>query len=164
LRVGLGAFNVGIGGGHDAEKLPAQEPEIKPVRQDSRVKVVTRRRAPRLDKCSKDGNGVFARFDPGPGPTRSIPPPKIYSVLKTPTITAMFPSRLFVLFGLSLLLGGCATYQMGNDHADDNGSYSGGTLNSPVTDQNPHVGGDSSYPSSVDDEGRQQVPPGKTDY
>jgi hypothetical protein len=73
-------------------------------------------------------------------------------------------SRLFVLFAFSLLLGGCASYQMGNDHAGENGSYSEGTLNSPVTDQNPHVGGDSSYPSSVSDEGRQQVPPGQTDY
>jgi hypothetical protein len=53
---------------------------------------------------------------------------------------------------------------MGNDHAGDNGSYTGGTLNSPVTDQNPHVGGDASYPSSVSDQGRQQVPPGQTAY
>ena len=73
-------------------------------------------------------------------------------------------SRLAVVCGFALLLGGCTSYQMGNDHAGDIGSYSGGTLNSPVTDQNPHVGGDSSYPSSVSDEGRQQVPPGKTDY
>jgi hypothetical protein len=84
--------------------------------------------------------------------------------MKPPTITAMSTSRLAVVIGFSMLLCGCASFQMGNDHAGDNGSYSEGTLNSPVTDQNPHVGGDSSYPSSVSDEGRQQVPPGKTDY
>ena len=58
---------------------------------------------------------------------------------------------------------GCASYGLGNDHSGDIGSYSGDTLNSPVTDQNPHVGGDSSYPSSPN-QGREQVPPGKTDY
>lgn len=83
--------------------------------------------------------------------------------MKTPTIPAMLTSRLLAL-GCALLLCGCASYQMGNDHANDNGSYSGGTLNSPVTDQNPHIGGDPSYPSSVSDQGRQQVPPDKTDY
>ncbi len=95
---------------------------------------------------------------------RPVPPLRIYSLPKTRTIPAMSFSRLPALIGLSLLLGGCASYQMGNDHAGDNGSYSGGTLNSPVTDHNPHLGGDSSYPSSVSDEGRQQVPPGQTDY
>ena len=73
-------------------------------------------------------------------------------------------ARLLAVLGLVLSLGGCASYQMGNDHAGDNGSYSGSTLNSPVTDQNPHVGGDSTYPSSVSDQGRQQVPPGQTAY
>jgi hypothetical protein len=72
--------------------------------------------------------------------------------------------RLLVTLALAVSLAGCASYHMGNDHADDNGSYSGGTLNSPVTDQNPHVGGDSGYPASVSDEGRQQVPPEKVDY
>jgi hypothetical protein len=72
--------------------------------------------------------------------------------------------RLSVIAGLAVSLAGCTSYGLGNDHADDNGSYSGGTLNSPVTDQNPHVGGDQSYPSSVSDQGRQQVPPGQTDY
>jgi hypothetical protein len=84
--------------------------------------------------------------------------------MKTPMLTAMPTSRLLPLLAFTLLLGGCASYQMGNDHASDNGSYSGSTLNSPVTDQNPHVGGDSTYPSSVSDQGRQQVPPGQTDY
>lgn len=72
--------------------------------------------------------------------------------------------RLTFLLGFVLVLAGCTSYQMGNDHAGDNGSYTGGTLNSPVTDQNPHVGGDASYPSSVSDQGRQQVPPGQTAY
>jgi hypothetical protein len=72
--------------------------------------------------------------------------------------------RLVVFPGLSFLLAGCASYQLGNDHAGDNGSYTGQTLNSPVTDQNPHVGGDQSYPASVGDQGRQQVPPGQIDY
>ena len=44
-----------------------------------------------------------------------------------------------------------------------NGSYAGSTLNSPVTDQNPHPGGDSSYPSSVSDQGATPAPPDKTD-
>jgi hypothetical protein len=75
-------------------------------------------------------------------------------------------STLRSLFALALVLSlnGCAGYQMGNDHSNDNGSYSGSTLNSPVTDQNPHVGGDQNYPASVSDQGRQQVPPEKTDY
>jgi hypothetical protein len=72
--------------------------------------------------------------------------------------------RLLLVPGLTVFLAGCSSYGIGNDHADDNGSYTGATLNSPVTDQNPHVGGDQSYPSSVSDQGRQQVPPGKTDY
>jgi len=76
----------------------------------------------------------------------------------------MFFPRLLAVLGLVLSLGGCASYQWGNDHAGDNGSYSGSTLNSPVTDQNPHVGGDQNYPASVGDQGRQQVPPGQTDY
>ncbi len=76
----------------------------------------------------------------------------------------MSASRLVLLLAWAVCLPGCTSYQMGNDHAEDNGSYSGGTLNSPVTDQNPHVGGDQSYPASVSDQGRQQVPPGQTDY
>jgi hypothetical protein len=47
--------------------------------------------------------------------------------------------------------------------ADPNGSYSGSTLNSPVTDQNPHPGGDSSYPASVSDQGVTPPPPDKSD-
>ncbi len=47
--------------------------------------------------------------------------------------------------------------------AEPNGSYSGSTLNSPVTDQNPHPGGDSSYPSSVSDQGVIPPPPDKSD-
>ncbi len=72
--------------------------------------------------------------------------------------------RLFLVLGLTVFLAGCTSYNIGSDHAEDNGSYTGGTLNSPVTDQNPHVGGDQSYPASVSDQGRQQVPPSQVDY
>ncbi len=47
--------------------------------------------------------------------------------------------------------------------ATNNGSYSGSTLNSPVADQNPHPGGDQSYPSSVSDQGLTPAPPDKVD-
>jgi hypothetical protein len=81
--------------------------------------------------------------------------------------SAYFPDMIFVRIGLAVIatfsFAGCASYQLGNDHAGDIGSYSGSTLNSPVTDQNPHVGSDASYPASSDP-GREQVPPGKTDY
>ncbi len=72
--------------------------------------------------------------------------------------------RFLFAFAVIAPLAGCASYQVGNDHANDNGSYEGSTLNSSVTDQNPHVGGDQNYPASVSDQGRQQVPPGQTDY
>jgi hypothetical protein len=61
-------------------------------------------------------------------------------------------------------LAGCAAYDVGSQHGEEpNGSYSESTLNSPVTDQNPHPGGDASYPSSVSDQGREPVPPDKVD-
>jgi len=50
-----------------------------------------------------------------------------------------------------------------NEYNNPNGSYAGSTLNSSVTDQNPHPGGDSSYPASVSDQGREPVPPQKAD-
>jgi hypothetical protein len=84
--------------------------------------------------------------------------------MKPSMLAAMSTVRLLSVFSTALLLAGCTSYQMGNDHAGDNGSYTGGTLNSPVTDQNPHVGGDSTYPSSVSDQGRQQVPINQTGY
>lgn len=70
-----------------------------------------------------------------------------------------------------LLAAGFATGCSGTDaltvgssqDSAPNGSYSGSTLNSPVTDQNPHPGGDSSYPSSVSDQGKEPVPPEKAD-
>ncbi len=69
-----------------------------------------------------------------------------------------------VLFVLTLGLSGCSTYGIGSkDESDPNGSYSGATLNSPVTDQNSHVGGDPSYPSSVSDAGKPLAPPDKVD-
>jgi hypothetical protein len=61
-------------------------------------------------------------------------------------------------------LAGCAQYDVGSQHGEEqNGSYSGYTLNSPTTDQNPHPGGDASYPSSVSDQGQEPVPPDKVD-
>jgi hypothetical protein len=49
------------------------------------------------------------------------------------------------------------------DDAFNNGSYAGSTLNSPTADQNPHPGGDPSYPSSVSDQGVTPPPPDKSD-
>jgi len=78
--------------------------------------------------------------------------PKIFTVL---------------LLGLSLVVTACSganglNVGSGND-AEPNGSYSGSTLNSPVTDQNPHVGGDASYPASVSDQGVTPPPPDRAD-
>jgi len=82
-------------------------------------------------------------------------------------------SKVFTpfLFAASLALAatvtGCSganALNVGTDpDAGPNGSYSGYTLNSPVTDQNPHPGGDSSYPSSVSDQGVIPPPPDKAD-
>jgi hypothetical protein len=75
-------------------------------------------------------------------------------------------SFLFLLAGLALLSGcsGANGLNVGSDRdAEPNGSYSGSTLNSPVTDQNPHPGGDSSYPASVSDQGLEPSPPQKAD-
>jgi hypothetical protein len=64
----------------------------------------------------------------------------------------------------AFLVTGCANYNIGSQNeSEPNGSYAGSTLNSPVTDQNPHPGGDSSYPSSVSDQGKEPVPPDKVD-
>lgn len=71
---------------------------------------------------------------------------------------------VIVLLGSSLLLLGCTSYTIGSQNdSEPNGSYSGSTLNSPVTDQNPHPGGDSSYPASVSDQGVVPPPPQKVD-
>ncbi len=74
---------------------------------------------------------------------------------------------LLVAFGSIVALAGCSgsnglTVGTPAD-ATDNGSYSGSTLNSSVSDQNPHPGGDPSYPSSVSDQGVTPPPPAKTD-
>ncbi len=78
--------------------------------------------------------------------------PKIFSML---------------LPALALFITGCSGVNglnVGTDpDSGPNGSYSGQTLNSPVTDQNPHPGGDNSYPSSVSDQGVVPPPPDKTD-
>jgi hypothetical protein len=69
-----------------------------------------------------------------------------------------------LLLTLAAFLTGCAQYNVGSSQeSGPNGSYAGSTLNSPVTDQNPHPGGDSSYPSSVSDQGKEPVPPQKVD-
>jgi hypothetical protein len=69
-----------------------------------------------------------------------------------------------LLLGLAICLAGCSTYEVGSkSESDPNGSYSGSTLNSPVTDENPHVGGDPSYPSSVSDQGKPLATPDKLD-
>jgi len=72
-----------------------------------------------------------------------------------------------LLLGLALIATGCSGVNglnVGTDpDAGPNGSYSGSTLNSPVTDQNPHPGGDPSYPASVSDQGVAPSPPLKDD-
>jgi hypothetical protein len=70
---------------------------------------------------------------------------------------------LAILLALPLGLTGCASYTIGSSHdSEPNGSYAGSTLNSPVTDQNPHVGGDQSYPASPDT-GKPLAAPDKLD-
>ena len=79
-------------------------------------------------------------------------------------IPPMSKISVFLLLTLTVLTTGCTTYTVGSKNdADPNGSYSGSTLNSPVTDQNPHVGGDASYPASVSDQGETPPPPQKVD-
>jgi hypothetical protein len=72
-----------------------------------------------------------------------------------------------LLLGLTLMATGCSGANGLNvgsgEDAEPNGSYSGSTLNSPVTDQNPHPGGDSSYPAAVSDQGVVPPPPDKSD-
>ena len=72
-----------------------------------------------------------------------------------------------IFVGVCLVASGCSgsnALTVGTPaDATDNGSYSGATLNSPVTDQNPHPGGDASYPSSVSDQGVIPPPPQKSD-
>jgi hypothetical protein len=79
----------------------------------------------------------------------------------------MLKSFAAFLLGSALILTGCSGANGLNvgssEDAAPNGSYSGATLNSPVTDQNPHPGGDPSYPSSVSDQGVTPPPPNKTD-
>ncbi len=72
--------------------------------------------------------------------------------------------RLLPLLALALAVAGCTSYTVGSaGESNPNGSYSGYTLNSPVTDQNPQVGGDSSaYPSSADP-GKPLATPDKLD-
>ncbi len=78
-------------------------------------------------------------------------------------------SKIFtaLLLGMVLVLTACSGANgltVGTpDDAQNNGSYSGATLNSPVTDQNPHPGGDASYPASVSDQGVIPPPPEKSD-
>ena len=76
-------------------------------------------------------------------------------------VTFAMTKPYLLLPGILLALTGCAHsgYDIGADRTTEpSGSYSGATLNSPVTDQNSHVGGDSSYPASVSDQGVQPKP------
>jgi hypothetical protein len=79
----------------------------------------------------------------------------------------MFKLFSALLLASSFAVTGCSGangLNVGTDpDAGPNGSYSGYTLNSPVTDQNPHPGGDSSYPASVSDQGVVPPPPDKSD-
>jgi len=82
-------------------------------------------------------------------------------------VFAMAKIYTALLLGFTLITTGCSganALTVGTDpNASPNGSYSGSTLNSPVTDQNPHPGGDASYPSSVSDQGVTPPPPDKSD-
>lgn len=78
------------------------------------------------------------------------------------------PKIFALLFlGVALVATGCSGangLNVGSEHdSEPNGSYAGSTLNSPVTDQNPHPGGDASYPSAVSDQGVTPPPPDKSD-
>jgi len=88
-------------------------------------------------------------------------------VLPRHILDAMPKLAAALLIGFVLSLAGCSGENgltVGTDpDSAPNGSYAGSTLNSPVTDQNPHPGGDSSYPSSVSDQGVTPPPPDKTD-
>jgi len=72
-----------------------------------------------------------------------------------------------LLLALGLAISGCSgsnALTVGTpEDASNNGSYSGYTLNSPTADQNPHPGGDASYPASVSDQGVTPAPPDKSD-
>ncbi len=76
--------------------------------------------------------------------------------------------KLSLLLLLALAVTGCSganglTVGTPAD-AENNGSYAGSTLNSPTSDQNPHVGGgDQSYPGTVSDAGKPLAPPDKLD-
>jgi hypothetical protein len=75
-------------------------------------------------------------------------------------VTVKFP--VFALFAALGFLTGCASYNVGSkDEAEPNGSYAGETLNPSVSDQNPHVGGDASFPSG--DVTTDHPPPDKLD-
>jgi hypothetical protein len=84
-----------------------------------------------------------------------------------PIIVPMLKYYVPFLLGIALVTSGCSGangLNVGSDRdAEPNGSYSGSTLNSPVTDQNPHPGGDASYPASVSDQGVTPPPPDKSD-
>jgi hypothetical protein len=76
-----------------------------------------------------------------------------------PTALLLFAPLLF----LTACSGTNALNVGSSEESPPNGSYTGSTLNSPVSDQNPHPGGDPSYPDSVSDQGKEPVPPDKTD-
>jgi hypothetical protein len=75
---------------------------------------------------------------------------------------ALFAGLAFVLAATGCSGSNALTVGTPPD-ASNNGSYAGYTLNSPTADQNPHPGGDQSYPSSVSDQGVVPPPPEKSD-
>jgi len=63
-----------------------------------------------------------------------------------------------LLIVATVFITGCAGYDVGPSQFAPTRSHEGTTLNPPVADQNPHAGGESSYPSSADD-GKVPSPP-----
>ena len=78
-------------------------------------------------------------------------------------ISLALSASLLVILGVTGCSGANALTVGTLPDATNNGSYSGSTLNSPTADQNPHPGGDPSYPSSVSDQGVVPPPPDKVD-
>jgi hypothetical protein len=86
----------------------------------------------------------------------------MHRVIKAAHVRSRQVLALLLLIVTMGCITGCAGYDVGRPQSPSRRSYEGTTLNSPVTDQNPHPGGDPSYPSSVSDEGRVPLPPERT--
>jgi hypothetical protein len=120
-----------------------------------------------LRRKKMEGNGSdFARNRQGPPGARFF----LSTMMRSShSLGRMSKTQIALFAGLAatLALAGCSgsnALDVGTPpDATNNGSYSGSTLNSPVADQNPHPGGDPSYPSSVSDQGVVPPPPEKSD-